>query len=345
MKGPSRRRRGFTLIELLVVIAIIAILVALLLPAVQSAREAARRSQCKNNLKQMGLALHSYHDTYNVLPPALMNSGRRNLASLYSGTNTVMNIPGWVYMLPYLDEEARYNAFDIAAGSSRSSPYGMSIGNLNDTVNTGLWTQPLNVINCPSHPVAGEGTPGGSYRTYSPNSTTFYSRNDARYSSYLFSVGPFTDYDNNYTYYSYDVRRGMFGNSGAAKFSEVTDGLAYTLAIGESWAGPAEKTSYHYGPWGLVGTHTCCHGRIYSNNSGTVSQATTQAYQRDWSLNSAYGGRADGKSYAWVFRSGHPGGGHFLLGDGTVHFISDNIDYLTLVRLSATKDGGDIGEF
>ncbi|MHC4879918.1 MAG: type II secretion system protein, partial [Planctomycetota bacterium] len=99
MTTSPRRRRAFTLIELLVVIAIIAILVALLLPAVQSAREAARRSQCKNNMKQMGIALHSYHDTYNVLPPALMNSGRYNNGSHYnpaSNGNGVMNIPGWV---------------------------------------------------------------------------------------------------------------------------------------------------------------------------------------------------------------------------------------------------------
>jgi len=342
MASSLRRHRGFTLIELLVVIAIIAILVALLLPAVQSAREAARRSQCKNNMKQMGLALHSYHDTYNVLPAALMNSGRRNEAALFSGTNTVMNIPGWIYMLPYMDEEARYNEFDISRGSSHSSPYSMPTGQIDDSVNTKLWQQPLSVIECPSHPDAG----GNS--TYNANNNTFYSRRNARYSSYLFSTGVMVDYYANYTHPSYmaDIRQGMFGNSGAARFSQVTDGLANTFAIGESWAG-RDKTSTHYGPWGLVGTHTCCHGRVVSSSSTSIQRphAHVSNYPRDWGLNSAYQGRADGKSYAWVFNSKHGGGAHFLFGDGTVHFISDSIDYLNFCRLAYIKDGEDNGAF
>jgi prepilin-type N-terminal cleavage/methylation domain-containing protein len=339
MRGPTRRQRGFTLIELLVVIAIIAILVALLLPAVQSAREAARRSQCKNNLKQQGLALHSYHDTYNVLPPALMNSGRYN-SGIYTGQNTVMNIPGWVYMLPYIDEEARYNAFDVSRGSSQSSPYNRPTGQLDDSVNVSLWMEPLEVIECPSHPDAG----GNS--TYIPNNNHFYSRRSARYSSYLFSTGVFTDYNANYTAYNSDIRQGMFGNSGAARFADVTDGLANTFAIGESWAG-RDKTSTHYGPWGLVGTHTCCHGRVVSNSGSSIQRpnAHVSNYPRDWALNSAYQGRADGRHYAWVFNSGHDGGAHFLFGDGTVHFISENIDYLNLCRLAYIKDGEDNGEF
>jgi prepilin-type N-terminal cleavage/methylation domain-containing protein len=108
------RRRGFTLIELLVVIAIIAVLIALLLPAVQQAREAARRSQCKNNMKQLGLAMHNYHDTLTVFPMGVLTDDR----------------PNWrVFLLPYLDQAPLYNTLQINAGGFFAhSPAGPPLG-------------------------------------------------------------------------------------------------------------------------------------------------------------------------------------------------------------------------
>ena len=104
-----RGRRGFTLIELLVVIAIIAILIALLLPAVQQAREAARRSQCKNNLKQLGLALHNYHDTFQVFPFGMINPTNGDLPG---SPRPPTDNTGWYPMiLPYIEQGALYNAF------------------------------------------------------------------------------------------------------------------------------------------------------------------------------------------------------------------------------------------
>src|SRR3954466_6996265 len=102
----NRKWKGFTLIELLVVIAIIAVLIALLLPAVQQAREAARRTQCKNNLKQLGLALHNYHDTMSTLPPSEIDS----VATSSVAPNWTSNIGNWVlFLFPYIDQANAYN--------------------------------------------------------------------------------------------------------------------------------------------------------------------------------------------------------------------------------------------
>ncbi len=142
------RRKAFTLIELLVVIAIIAILVALLLPAVQQAREAARRTQCKNNLKQWGLALHNYHDTHNTMPPALNNSGRYQSATFYSGTNRVQNTTGFVMLLPYIEQASAYAQYDFNQTGSLSNPYGQQIaGNTAANPNVAITSMALPLCN------------------------------------------------------------------------------------------------------------------------------------------------------------------------------------------------------
>src|SRR5687768_889293 len=121
----SSRRSAFTLIELLVVIAIIAILIALLVPAVQKVREAAARTQCLNNLKQIGLGLQNYHDTHKKLPPALINSGRGAGPSYYAGqAYQVFNHTGFTLLLPYIEQDALYKSYDLNSASSASSPYG-----------------------------------------------------------------------------------------------------------------------------------------------------------------------------------------------------------------------------
>ena len=343
--GRSRRRRGFTLIELLVVIAIIAILIALLLPAVQQAREAARRSTCKNNLKQMGLALHNYHDTHGVFPPALINSGRYTGGSSRNGATR--NTTGFVLMLPYLDQAPAYNRWTFNAGGSSSNPRAGGAAP-NDVLNAVVNSIRMPVFECPSDPNAGQS------ENYRPGSNHFYSRRDAKRSSYLFAVGYHTDYDANYTSYmrGYEIERlGAFGNNGAAKIAQITDGTSNTVLMGESHGGVGVKTSTHYGPWTLNGTHTCCHGRVVAGGGGWMTDASYRnrpnwaAWARDWHINAAWRNRADGKSYAWVFNSSHTGGAQFVLADGSVRFLSENMDYFTFCQLNYIRDSGVIGDF
>lgn len=328
------RRRGFTLVELLVVIAIIGILVALLLPAVQAAREAARRSECGNNLKQQGLAIHNYHDTFKVFPPALINSGRWN-----SSLNLqVKNTTGWALMLPQFEQKPAYDQYVFGQCSSVSSPYGKPVVGV-DTTNANVYSLRIKTLECPSHPQAGEEL------TRNPgNPGDFYSMIRGKRSSYFFSTGIFVDYDNPYQLTSADRRQGAFGNDGAAKMADITDGTSNSIATGEGHGGRA-KTSSVFGPWGLNGTHTSVHGRVVAFNTSPLTVDPTHI--RDWHINSYYGGNTARQSYAWVFNSFHPGGAQFCFTDGSTHFLSQNMDYLILCRLAFIHDGdattGDYG--
>jgi prepilin-type N-terminal cleavage/methylation domain-containing protein len=143
------RSRGFTLIELLVVIAIIAILIALLLPAVQQAREAARRTQCRNSFKQIGLALHNYHDAFNLFPYATANTGQCFTAA----TDSVTNHTGWLMLLPYMDQGPLYNQFNFNwATGIRNTGSGTLMGGAINPPNTNLplSTMQLSMLLCPS---------------------------------------------------------------------------------------------------------------------------------------------------------------------------------------------------
>jgi prepilin-type processing-associated H-X9-DG protein len=327
-------------VELLVVIAIIGILIALLLPAVQAAREAARRSQCSNNLKQHGLALHNYHDVHKTFPPALLNSGRvtnaANAGSYYP--EGVRNHSGWLFLLPFMEQQPLHDQLDFRSATNQSNPN--AGGPAPEATpfyvrNVALLDGRLNVLECPSHPAGGEDS------TYT--ASTWYWRQNAKRASYLFSTGVFVDYHAPYHIYSSDIRRGAFGNNGAAKFAMITDGTANSIAIGEAAGGGRFKTSSHYGPWGLQGTHTCCHGRVVSLSSSTLNSIETSTsssnYWGNWMINGPWYGRADGKTYAWVFGSLHPGGAQFVFCDGSGHFLSETLDYLVFLRLAYIADG------
>ena len=332
-KSPQRRG-GFTLIELLVVIAIIAILIALLLPAVQQAREAARRTECKNKLHNIGLALHNYHDTHNVLPPALINSGRYNNAAFYTAPNPgVLNTTGWALLLPQLDQQPLHQRYNFNECSVDSTPYGHPVQG-DPATNRPNVTIRLQILECPS-----------GQREQSNSTNAFYVRTNAHRTNYLFATGAFTDYDAPYGNLNNNVRQGMFGNNGAARFSDVTDGLSNSIAVGEAHGGRMKTDINNFGPWGLTGTHTCCHGRAYTDSSSDVDHPTENTaaewatWARDWNINSAWQGNANRRSYAWVFNSPHAGGAQFVFGDGSAKFLSETMDYRAFVLLNYIHDG------
>jgi prepilin-type N-terminal cleavage/methylation domain-containing protein/prepilin-type processing-associated H-X9-DG protein len=343
------RNRGFTLIELLVVISIIGILLALLLPAVQKIREAAARMSCSNNLHQIGAALHSYHNTFNRLPPAKINSGSytafnsAGVLTAPSGYNYYPNQPyrvynhtGFTMLLPYIEQGNLYQQYDFSKPASNScwnvvsgdkSPYPLSqkyLANypngVTGTTNEGVVATHIPTYTCPSDTVPAT-VDSNSNPNYGP-----YASTGAR-SNYLFSTADCDDYSAPYVWSN--AGAGMFGINGAARFTEVHDGLSNTLMVGES---RQKGVSSSYGPrWGS-GTHTSVTGLVYPGDPWTA-------------INYPYSPTASGITaqlqYAWVFGSWHQGGANFVFGDGSVHFLSNSLPVATLYAL-ATSNGGEI---
>jgi prepilin-type N-terminal cleavage/methylation domain-containing protein len=320
--AAARRRIGFTLIELLVVIAIIAVLVALLLPAVQQAREAARRSQCKNNLKQHGLALHNYHDTAGRFPAAIIGCGR------YGGTAGVVpvtqNTTGWVMLLPQLDQSPMYNIYNFNVPSSISNPVGKPLagGATTDAANKPVYSTNMPVFVCPSDTYPAPAVSSGTIN----QQTDYYERNQVRRANYLFSTGGYNDYSSGWSAnLSSNLELGAFGNDNAASLSDIKDGASNTILVGEA---RQIGTSSSFGPYWGAGVHTCCHGQtsrsVAAQTCGTAQVPYGIMYG---SINFDNSCSAQQKQYAWQFGSFHAGGAHFLMGDGAVRFISNSVDY------------------
>ena len=307
---------GFTLIELLVVIAIIAILVALLLPAVQQAREAARRSSCKNNLKQLGLALHNYHDIHTVFPPGWVIN---KCPGVSDGNHRFTNgNPSWGFMiLPMLEQSAIYDLQDFQQNAACSgSPTG---GILDAPTTANSLNKTLPAFSCPSDIKPSRGV------------------NNFGTSSY---VGCRGDDDLSGQDTTFANRNGMFWTNSKVKMRDFTDGTSNTIMVGEiSWnqyyAFGTGSAITRGGLWGGFGQHK-------------YDDMVTRTVNANRKINQS---RPDPGNDNDGFGSFHTGGAQFVLADGSVRFISENIDSTntspigTFQRLGIRNDGLVVGEF
>ncbi|MFH1299585.1 MAG: DUF1559 domain-containing protein [Planctomycetota bacterium] len=320
MSLSPKRNRGFTLIELLVVIAIIAILIALLLPAVQQAREAARRSQCKNNMKQLGLALHNYHETFSVMPPG--HIGRC--------TTPRLSASGLTMLLPYIDQAPLYNLYNSNGCATTHTSIGtagpLSAGD--DPVTNGNAAVVKNLVTvfmCPSD----SGTEKIAAATSSYGiSATNTGTGGAKTNYDFITITPYNSCEN--WAGTAPASRCMFGDNSKCRLDDVKDGTSNTLMMGET-----TRDVYNGGTnaWGYRG-----HVMVGLN-------LVSYPINRFWYSSAVPQNLPQGKLGSWAYAGSlHTGGAHFLLGDGSVHFISENIDTTTRQNLAKMADGNVIGE-
>jgi prepilin-type N-terminal cleavage/methylation domain-containing protein/prepilin-type processing-associated H-X9-DG protein len=328
--------RGFTLIELLVVIAIIAVLIALLLPAVQQAREAARRTQCRNNLKQLGLANHNYHDVANRFPI--------NEHSL--GTSTL------VYLLPYIDQAPLYNSLNFSGctsiGAANMPPSQDTRVMFQSTNGTALYLRQMPGYQCPSDPASGQrlptggqGAPSSYAHSMGAQLVNCYNTCTLPYNLDEFGLG---NSEGNFAtpgQLSGIVNRALgvyltaplgYYSPWSAAIRDITDGTSNVIMMGE-----IRQTCSPYSTWGWTHSESLWYATnapINYNSCPDNPGYNTANPCMNGCFNTAYG-----------FKSKHTGGATFLMCDGAVRFISENIDLTTYRRLGGRADGNVVGEF
>jgi len=331
----SPRRSGFTLVELLVVIAIIGILVALLLPAVQAARESARRTQCSNNLKQIGLALHNHLSAHGSFPPAGRGYG---MCMGMPVDGEVKNFNGLVSILPYLELQSIYDQFNLAEAISDSNirSGGTVVGDPGTNGNAALSETILQAFICPSDAddtAILNDTQLGLSDTYYGPAAGFTGAG----TNYDFITSSAADFNNCNSYRtSTDIDKRMFGEESKTTPAQVSDGLSNTFMVGETTRRHRSGLglAWAYRGWTMAGI----------NPYRSEQNAGINLWHMPWVLPSWQSPPFDpvvGQVRAWWLPAAslHPGGCQFVMGDGSVHFVSESIQKSLLNSLSGMADG------
>jgi prepilin-type N-terminal cleavage/methylation domain-containing protein len=347
----NRWSRGFTLIELLVVIAIIAILIALLLPAVQQAREAARRTQCRNNLKQIGLALHNYHDTHSIFPYSTMNDG--SLTSTAAAATAVRNATGsrglshrgWSMLLPYIDQGPLYNTMNFSEPACTfNTPWTFSTDPQNNG-NAAAISRSVTALLCPSD----NGDP--FYRAATINYMISAAAQSAgRFgakTSYEFNVDRYSSNQNFYDALNRQTRR-MFGVNNSARIRDITDGTSNTVMVAETTLDIRDGVTgtWGYSKWVGNGVDFCVGCNPFAATPVPPQRGINDWPCCSWATTVPAISSQPGRLGTWgAPGSTHTGGVHVLLGDGSVKFISENLDRNTQQWLALIGDSTPVGDF
>ena len=364
--SPKNQRGGFTLIELLVVIAIIAVLIALLLPAVQQARESARRTQCKNNLKQIGLALHNFHDVYGNFPPGMLDDDGRNYC--------------WrTYLLPYMDQAPIYQSltsvgtsagtlgaqlfprggvpnliqadtslvFQTDNGVSGVTPTYANENEVSKNHGLGAGKRVMGAWACPSDVLSKQDNDGYGKANYCGSSGTI------NYSPTVPS--PNTNWNgcasikgvnqNGLLVYSNDNNAGY-----VVKISDATDGLSNTIAVGECTVVQTQVTAQNNGDgsfpiWVGGNNNGGCDGWDSGGSSMKLTNPTMPINMWKTYTTAALGTMIVDTEVLAAFGSQHVGGCQFLMDDGSVIFLSENMDLRIYQNIGSRNDGQPTGSY